>query len=51
MFAMVIGSCAGGYAATMFGADAILFASLIGSSVGGVFAYGLRLILPGNRVQ
>jgi hypothetical protein len=35
MFAMFIGSCAGGYGATLFGADAVSFASLIGSSVGG----------------
>jgi hypothetical protein len=34
---MTIGSIAGGYLPTLFGADSISFASLIGSTIGGVF--------------
>lgn len=33
---MTIGSIAGGYIPTLFGADSISFASLIGSAIGGV---------------
>jgi len=36
MMGMIVGSCAGGYAATLFGADAISFGSLLGSTVGGI---------------
>jgi hypothetical protein len=36
MMGMIIGSCAGGYAATLFGADAISFGSLLGSTAGGI---------------
>lgn len=33
---MIIGSIAGGYITTLFGVDSISFASLIGSTIGGV---------------
>jgi hypothetical protein len=33
---MTIGSIAGGYISTLFGAGSISFASLIGSSIGGL---------------
>jgi hypothetical protein len=36
MAGMLAGSFAGGYAATLFGADAISFASLLGSTAGGI---------------
>jgi len=36
MMGMIIGSCAGGYAATLFGAGVISFASLLGSTAGGI---------------
>ena len=33
---MIVGSTAGGYVVTLFGAGAISFASLLGSTVGGL---------------
>jgi phage tail tape-measure protein len=36
LFGMVIGSLAGGYVVTLFGAHSISFASVIGSAVGGL---------------
>jgi hypothetical protein len=45
MTGMVVGSFAGGYAATLFGADAISFGSLLGSTAGGILGIwaGFRL--------
>ena len=36
MMGMIVGSLGGGWVPTMFGAGAISFASLIGSTVGGL---------------
>jgi uncharacterized membrane protein YeaQ/YmgE (transglycosylase-associated protein family) len=36
MIAMVIGSIAGGYIATLFGAHSLSLSSLLGSTVGGL---------------
>ena len=33
---MIVGSLAGGWLPTLFGADAISFASVIGSTIGGI---------------
>ena len=34
---MIGGSFAGGYVATLFGAEAISFSSFLGSTIGGIF--------------
>lgn len=36
MIAMVVGSLTGGFVASLFGASAFSFASLIGSTIGGI---------------
>jgi hypothetical protein len=36
MLGMIVGSCIGGYATTLFGSDMLSIASLIGSAIGGI---------------
>jgi uncharacterized membrane protein YeaQ/YmgE (transglycosylase-associated protein family) len=36
LFGMIIGSCIGGYVTTLFGSGMLSFASLIGSTIGGI---------------
>jgi phage tail tape-measure protein len=47
MTGMFVGSCAGGYAATLFGADAISFAVVLGSTAGGILGIWLAYKLAG----
>jgi uncharacterized membrane protein YeaQ/YmgE (transglycosylase-associated protein family) len=35
MLGMIVGSCVGGYATTLFGSGMLSFTSLIGSTIGG----------------
>jgi hypothetical protein len=36
MLGMIVGSCVGGYATTLFGSGMLSFTSLIGSTIGGI---------------
>ena len=47
MMGMVFGSCAGGYAVTLLGADVISFPSLLGSTAGGLFGIWIAVKFSG----
>ncbi|MGA2508077.1 MAG: hypothetical protein ABSF80_11455 [Chitinispirillaceae bacterium] len=47
MMGMVLGSCTGGYAVTLLGADAISFPSLLGSTAGGLLGIWIAVRFSG----